>query len=76
MQPAAETAELAAMYESPTAWMPEQARLAAADVMRQPDEALAVHAREELGIDPDQLASPWLAAGSSSCASCSAPCCP
>jgi VIT1/CCC1 family predicted Fe2+/Mn2+ transporter len=37
---------------------PEQARLAAADVMRRPDDALIVHAREELGVDPTGLASP------------------
>jgi VIT1/CCC1 family predicted Fe2+/Mn2+ transporter len=55
--PMAETAELAGMYES-HGMAPEQARLAAADVMRQPDEALIVHAREELGIDPGGLASP------------------
>jgi len=36
---------------------------AAADVMRQPEAALAVHAREELGVDPDELGSPWSAAG-------------
>jgi len=36
---------------------------AAADVMRQPEAALSVHAREELGVDPDELGSPWSAAG-------------
>ena len=30
-----------------------------------PDRALLVHAREELGLDPDQLGSPWGAAASS-----------
>jgi len=59
--PLAETAELAGMYES-HGMTPEQARLAAADVMRQPDEALIVHAREELGVDPEGLASPMKAA--------------
>jgi VIT1/CCC1 family predicted Fe2+/Mn2+ transporter len=59
--PAAETAELAGMYES-HGMDPEQARLAAEEVMRQPDEALAVHAREELGVDPERLASPLQAA--------------
>jgi VIT1/CCC1 family predicted Fe2+/Mn2+ transporter len=29
------------------------------------DKAVHVHAREELGVDPDDLASPWVAAGSS-----------
>lgn len=32
---------------------------------RQPDRALVVHAREELGVDPDDLSSPFLAAGAS-----------
>ena len=54
-QPEAETAELAAMYE-PHGMTPTRARAAAADVMRRPDEALVVHAREEFGIDPDTLA--------------------
>jgi VIT1/CCC1 family predicted Fe2+/Mn2+ transporter len=59
--PMAETAELAGMYEA-HGMAPDQARLAAADVMRRPDEALIVHAREELGVDPEGLASPWQAA--------------
>jgi VIT1/CCC1 family predicted Fe2+/Mn2+ transporter len=41
----------------------------AADVARQlsrdPDQALLVHAQQELGVDPTQLPSPWTAAGSS-----------
>ena len=53
--PLAETIELAGMYEA-HGMAPEQARLAAADVMRRPDEALIVHAREELGVDPEGLA--------------------
>ena len=57
-----ETAELAAMYEGHG--MTRQIALdAAADVMRVPEAALAVHAREELGVDPDDLGSPWSAAG-------------
>ncbi|MEP7202773.1 MAG: VIT1/CCC1 transporter family protein [Ilumatobacteraceae bacterium] len=57
-----ETAELAAMYEGHG--MTRQIALdAAADVMRVPEAALAVHAREELGVDPDDLATPWGAAG-------------
>jgi vacuolar iron transporter family protein len=59
---ASETAELAAMYEGHG--MTRQVALDAAnDVMRRPEVALAVHAREELGIDPDELGSPWSAAG-------------
>ncbi|MEJ3744051.1 VIT1/CCC1 transporter family protein [Actinomycetes bacterium KLBMP 9797] len=30
-----------------------------------PDEALRVHVREELGVDPEERPSPWVAAGSS-----------
>ena len=30
-----------------------------------PEQAWRVHAREELGVDPDDLPSPWVAAGSS-----------
>jgi VIT1/CCC1 family predicted Fe2+/Mn2+ transporter len=59
--PLAETVELAGMYEA-HGMTPDQARRAAADVMQQPDEALMVHAREELGVDPEGLASPWKAA--------------
>ena len=44
---------------------PDRARLAAADVMRSPADALAVHARAELGVDPARLPSPAVAAGSS-----------
>src|SRR5207253_281900 len=34
-------------------------------LMRDPEVALETHAREELGLDPDELGSPWSAAGSS-----------
>jgi VIT1/CCC1 family predicted Fe2+/Mn2+ transporter len=37
----------------------------ARQLSRDPEQALAVHAREELGVDPDKLPSPWVAAGSS-----------
>ncbi len=57
-----ETEELAAMYES-HGIQPERAAAAAADVMRQPEAALAVHAREELGVDPNDLPSALWAAG-------------
>ncbi len=59
--PIAETEELAEIYAS-HGMDPARARRAAADVMRTPEEALAVHAREELGVDPDALSSPWRAA--------------
>jgi VIT1/CCC1 family predicted Fe2+/Mn2+ transporter len=57
----AEQHELAAMYES-HGMQASTARQAAADVMRDTDAALAVHAREEFGIDPDDLPLPHQAA--------------
>jgi vacuolar iron transporter family protein len=57
----AEQRELAAMYEG-HGMRASTAELAAADVMRDPDAALNVHAREEFGIDPTDLPSPWQAA--------------
>lgn len=56
-----ETEELAAVYES-HGMTPEQAASAAEEVMREPESALAVHAREELGIDPNDLPSAVAAA--------------
>jgi vacuolar iron transporter family protein len=41
------------------------ARLAAAEISAHPDMALAVHAMEELGINPSELPSPVVAAGAS-----------
>ncbi|MCU1358739.1 MAG: hypothetical protein JWN99_28 [Ilumatobacteraceae bacterium] len=58
---ASERDELAGMYEG-HGMEPTTAALAASDVMRDPSRALTVHAREELGVDPDQLPSPWQAA--------------
>jgi VIT1/CCC1 family predicted Fe2+/Mn2+ transporter len=58
--PASELDELAAMYES-HGMEPPTAAMAAADVMRDHRRALGVHAREELGVDPDDLPSPWQA---------------
>jgi vacuolar iron transporter family protein len=62
--PHVETAELARIYES-KGIEPERAQEVAADIMRNSETALLVHAREEMGIDPDDLASPWVAAGAS-----------
>lgn len=56
-----ETAELAAIYEG-HGMGPERAAAAAAEVMQQPEVALVVHAREELGVNPDDLPSPLSAA--------------
>jgi VIT1/CCC1 family predicted Fe2+/Mn2+ transporter len=62
--PEAEEAELAAIYRGrgvDDATAREVARQLSAD----PDQVWRVHAREELGVDPDDLPSPWVAAGSS-----------
>lgn len=62
--PALETLELVKIYES-RGIEPELAAELAEAVMEDPDLALEVHAREELGIDPDDLGSPYTAAGAS-----------
>jgi VIT1/CCC1 family predicted Fe2+/Mn2+ transporter len=62
--PEAEAAELAAVWERrglPQGLANEIATLLA----RNPEEALRVHAQEELGVVPDESPSPWVAAGSS-----------
>lgn len=61
---AAEEAELAELYVS-RGVDPELARQVAHQLSRDPDQALLIHAQEELGVDPQQLPSPWVAAGSS-----------
>jgi VIT1/CCC1 family predicted Fe2+/Mn2+ transporter len=43
----------------------ELAEQVAEQVSRDRDEALRLHAQEELGVDPAELPSPWVAAGSS-----------
>jgi len=55
--PEVELAELAELYES-RGMDPELARAAAAKMMATPEQALEVHAREELGVAPDSLGSP------------------
>jgi VIT1/CCC1 family predicted Fe2+/Mn2+ transporter len=52
----AEQAELAQMYESHGMEV-ATAKQAAAEVMRSTDDALAVHSREEFGLDPNELPS-------------------
>ena len=59
-----EQAELAAMYVDKGVDV-GTARDAAAQIHRDVDNAVEVHAREELGVDPHDLASPRLAAVSS-----------
>jgi VIT1/CCC1 family predicted Fe2+/Mn2+ transporter len=60
----AEQAELATMLRA-RGVSPATARQAAAEISQHPEKALAVHALEELGVDPDDLPSPVLAAGAS-----------
>ena len=61
---AAETAELAAMYVEKGV-DEDVARQVSEQIHRDPEQAVRVHAREEFGVDIDDLASPYLAAGSS-----------
>jgi VIT1/CCC1 family predicted Fe2+/Mn2+ transporter len=61
---AAEEAELAAMYVD-KGFEEDTARDAAAQIHRDLDNAVDVHAREEFGVDSNDLASPRLAAFSS-----------
>jgi vacuolar iron transporter family protein len=61
---AAEQAELASMLRA-RGVSPATARQAAAEISAQPEKALAVHALEELGVDPSELPSPVVAAGAS-----------
>jgi VIT1/CCC1 family predicted Fe2+/Mn2+ transporter len=62
--PAAEEAELAGIYRS-RGVDDVTAREVARQLSRDPETVWRVHAREELGIDPDDLPSPWIAAGTS-----------
>ena len=62
--PAAEQAELADRFRSYGADDDTATRMAAA-VSRDPDQALQLHARDELGVDPNDLPSPLLAGAAS-----------
>jgi len=62
--PKAEAGELAAVYRS-QGMDAQTAQRAAEQVSRNPETALRIHAREELGVDPDDLPSPYTAAGAS-----------
>ena len=65
MAPEAERDELAAIYERKGV-SPDLARQLATELMRDPETALDTHAREELGLDPDEgLGSPFAVAGAS-----------
>ncbi|HEX5741685.1 MAG TPA: VIT1/CCC1 transporter family protein [Pilimelia sp.] len=62
--PEAEAAEIAEVWIR--RGLPADLAHAVADVLRRhPEEALRVHVREELGVEPDALPSPWTAAVSS-----------
>jgi VIT1/CCC1 family predicted Fe2+/Mn2+ transporter len=62
--PKAEEAELAAIYVA-RGVEPGLAKEVARQLSVDPEQAWRVHAREELGVDPDDLPSPWVAASSS-----------
>lgn len=62
--PQDEEAELAALYEG-RGVEPALAREVARQLSKDPEQALEIHAREELGIDPGDLPSPLVAAVSS-----------
>ncbi len=64
IMPDAEERELAAIYRSKGIPAAESARIAQR-LMQDPEAALDTKVREELGLDPDELGSPWGAAGSS-----------
>ncbi|MFL6137600.1 MAG: VIT1/CCC1 transporter family protein [Frankiaceae bacterium] len=62
--PQAEQDELAAVYRA-RGLTPELAAEVARQLSADPEQALRIHVREELGVDPDDLPSAWVAAGSS-----------
>jgi len=64
VMPEHEEAELAGLYRRKGIPAADAARLAH-NLMQDPEVALDTKAREELGLDPDQLGSPWGAAISS-----------
>lgn len=57
IHPEAETSELAAMYRQ-HGMSREQAAISAREVMRDPERAVIVHAREEFGLDAGNLPNP------------------
>ena len=59
--PEEEEAELAASYRA-KGFPPEEAQRIAHRLFQDPETALDVLVREELGLDPDELGSPWGAA--------------
>jgi VIT1/CCC1 family predicted Fe2+/Mn2+ transporter len=63
-RPDAEEAELAGLYRS-RGLSRQLAGQVARELSRDPEIAWRIHVREELGVDPDDLPSPYVAAGSS-----------
>jgi VIT1/CCC1 family predicted Fe2+/Mn2+ transporter len=61
-RPEQEQEELAGLYRS-KGLSDEEADLVANRLMQDPEHALDTKIREELGLDPDELGSPWGAAG-------------
>ncbi|MSQ31553.1 MAG: rubrerythrin family protein [Dehalococcoidia bacterium] len=61
LDPAAEEEELALIYQAKGLPRPEAERLAKL-IIADPERAIATLAREELGIVPEELGSPWIAA--------------
>jgi VIT1/CCC1 family predicted Fe2+/Mn2+ transporter len=64
VNPAGEADELVEMWTA-RGLPPDLSRAVADALAERPDEALRVHAQEELGVVPGELPSPWVAAGSS-----------
>jgi VIT1/CCC1 family predicted Fe2+/Mn2+ transporter len=62
--PEEEEAELAASYRA-KGFAPDEAARIAHRIFQDPDSALDMLVREELGLDPDELGSPWGAAAGS-----------
>ncbi len=62
--PEEEEAELAASYRS-KGFTAQEAATIAHRIFKDPEAALDILVREELGLDPDELGSPWGAAGGS-----------
>jgi len=63
-EPQEELEELTQIYQSKG--LPKELAAEVATILtKDPEVALATHAREELGLDPEQLGSPWGAAASS-----------
>jgi VIT1/CCC1 family predicted Fe2+/Mn2+ transporter len=62
--PEEEAEELALIYQARGVGL-EQARAVSRSLLARPDKALDVLAREELGLNPDDLGSPWRAAAAS-----------